>query len=72
MASKERLTTQDPDTVIACPECDEAGSVFRRRTSEGYGCMKCGAAFTEYVEREPQISGPKPFGSDLTPEDLGL
>ena len=64
--------TDDPGTVAACPECDEAGVYERAKTSsedvEGvasnrsiapdarFVCYECESGFDEYVEREPKPS----------------
>lgn len=56
-----RLIHGDDDRVLACPECDEAGDVYKRthkyKTFDpACICHKCGAEFeeSEIVDRESQ------------------
>lgn len=52
------LRTDDEDTVISCPECDSAGSVYERtdmkrsQGTEPYACHECSAEFSEPVRRD--------------------
>lgn len=62
MTEADRLTADDDGTVYACPDCDRAGSVYRRNGSnthigdedDPFACEKCSATFESPVERQPK------------------
>lgn len=55
-----RVTHEETDRVLACPDCDGAGDLYKRTgngnayvgdVEEPYRCQKCGATFSEPVDR---------------------
>lgn len=55
-----RVTHDAEDKVLACPECDTAGDIYRRthrgnayvgNPDEEFSCGRCSASFSEPVER---------------------
>lgn len=67
MPTADRVSSDEDGVVIACPECDKAGDVYRRHRSnthigdpeDPFACGKCSATFEEPVERPPKPSGPR-------------
>lgn len=71
------VSTDDPDTVAACPDCDSTGVHRRGRNATPgatYRCDKCGSRFDEYTERERDhgVRGDTLAGklANASPEDL--
>lgn len=78
--SKPYLTADKEGMTAACPECDEAGKIYRRQGPRAlddpdaeYRCGDCGATFDQWNTRESRRGngGPAKYG-DLSPEDLDL
>jgi len=80
MTGADRLSTDEVGMVIACPKCNVAGGVYRRRNSnthigdpdDPFACGKCSATFDEPLKRPSKRGGSSPKYGDLTSADLGL
>lgn len=80
MSEPDRLSGDGDGTVYACPDCDQAGCVYRRHgdntyagdPDDPYACGNCGATFDEPVERESKGQGNTAKYADLSPDDLGM
>lgn len=83
-----RVTHEDDDMVLACPECDQAGGIHQRKGNgnavtdpeKPYYCEKCKSGIGFVIERESReregrahAGGKSGLGlEDLSPEDVGL